>query len=156
MDLFTPIVPIEKQHANFVRTCIPDRLGEREVVQGWAEGFPDRDNKFVQEFQTSFNSSFWEVYLHALFREYGFAMDWSHASPDFHLTTPRGGLIVEAVTVHLPRWAFVILENRGRPGTQATLTSPIQALAWLIWHWAWIVVRGASHSTSTTCLTSNR
>lgn len=109
MDLFTPIVPLEKQHANFVRTCIPYRIGEREVVQGWAAGFPDRDNKFVHEFQTSFNSSFWEVYLHALFREYGFSMDWSHASPDFHLATPHDGVIVEAVTANAaagatPEW----------------------------------------------------
>ena len=109
MDLFIPILPSDKQHPNFVRTCIPDRIGEREVVKGWAAGFPDRDNKFVHEFQSSFNSSFWEIYLHAVFKEYGFEMDWSHASPDFNLATPHGSVIVEAVTANAaegatPEW----------------------------------------------------
>ena len=27
---------------------------EREVINQWAKGFQDRDNKFVKEFQTSF------------------------------------------------------------------------------------------------------
>lgn len=109
MNLFTPIVPPEKQHPNFARACIAGRIGEREVVQGWAAGFPDRDNKFVHEFQTSFNSSFWEIYLHGLFKEHGFEMDWSHPSPDFHLAAPNGGIIVEAVTANAaagatPEW----------------------------------------------------
>ena len=30
---------------------------EHEVSRKWAEGFIDRDNKFVHEFQSTFNSS---------------------------------------------------------------------------------------------------
>lgn len=109
MNLFEPVAPTEKQHPNFVRTCVPSRHGERAVVEDWVEGFPDRDNKFVYEFQTSFNSSFWEVYLHAVFKEYGFEMDWSRPSPDFALSTPLGQVIVEAVTANaalgaIPEW----------------------------------------------------
>ena len=110
MDLFTPIVPPEKQHENFIRTCIPGRASERTVVQKWATGFPDRDGKFVQEFQTTFNSSFWEIYLYALFKEYEFEMDWTNPSPDFLLKTSFGDVVIESVTANAalgatPEWA---------------------------------------------------
>lgn len=116
MDIFTPIVPPENQHPNFVRVCADSRIGEREVVQSWSSGFPDRDNKFVHEFQTTFNSSFWEIYLYALFKEYGFDMDWLHPSPDFNLTTSYGKVIVEAVTANaaigaVPEWEKLTLNN---------------------------------------------
>lgn len=109
MDLFTPVVPDDQLHPNFVRANIPERIGEREVVSGWAEGFPDRDNKFVREFQTTFNSSFWELYLHAVFKSYSFGMNWVHSSPDFWLQTQFGDVIVEAVTANaaqgaMPEW----------------------------------------------------
>ncbi|MQQ35497.1 hypothetical protein GE543_14450 [Pseudomonas sp. SZ57] len=109
MDLFTPVVPVERQHENFRRVLVPGRVSERAVVSGWAEGFPDRDNKFLHEFQTTFNSSFWEVYLYGLFKSYSFSLNWSQASPDFWLTTAYGEIIVEAVTANAaegkePEW----------------------------------------------------
>jgi hypothetical protein len=54
----------------------------------------------VQEFQLSFNSPFWEVYLYATFRDYGFAFDWSHPAPDFSLSRDGKSLVVEAVTAN--------------------------------------------------------
>ncbi|KPW42042.1 hypothetical protein ALP45_200100 [Pseudomonas coronafaciens pv. atropurpurea] len=109
MDLFTPVVPVERQHENFRRVLVPGRVSERAVVSGWGEGFPDRDNKFLHEFQTTFNSSFWEVYLYGLFKSYSFSINWSQASPDFWLTTAYGEIIVEAVTANAaegkePEW----------------------------------------------------
>jgi hypothetical protein len=100
MDLFTPVVHQEKLHLNFRRVSIPGRIGEREVVAEWVKGFPDRDKKFIHEFQTTFNSSLWEIYLHGLFKSYSFQMNWSRASPDFWLSTPFGEVIVEAVTAN--------------------------------------------------------
>lgn len=105
MDLFKPVVPEQDFHPNFARSLLRDRIGEREEFARWAEGFPDRDNKLVREFQTTFNSSFWEVYLHGLFKAYSFEMKWSHASPDFWLTTPYGEVIVEAVTANAAQGA---------------------------------------------------
>ena len=96
MDLFTPIVSPDKFHPNFQRVLVPGRAGEREIVSQWAEGFPDRDNKFVRELQTTFNSSFWEIYLYQLFKSYSYELDWTHASPDFWLQTTYGEIIVEA------------------------------------------------------------
>lgn len=109
MDLFTPIVSKDLQHPNFFNVLSPDRNGERKVVEEWAKGFPDRDNKFVHEFQTTFNSSFWELYLHGLFKSYSFEMNWTKNSPDFWLHTPVGDVIVEAVTANAaegakPEW----------------------------------------------------
>lgn len=105
MDLFTPITPADKLHPNFVRCLLPQREGEREVVAAWAEGFEDRDGKLVKEFQTTFNSTFWEVYLFAVFKAYGFTVDWKHSSPDFVLETPKGGVVVEAVTANAAQGA---------------------------------------------------
>jgi hypothetical protein len=94
MDLFTPVVPGERQHPNF-RALIERGLEcERDVLRTWANGFVDRDGKFVTEFQTTFNSSFWELYLHAAFRELGFTLDFTRPAPDF--SAMRHGLTFAA------------------------------------------------------------
>ena len=69
---------------------------DREILNTWIEGFPDRDNKFVKEFQTTFNSSFWEIYLYKLFKDLSFEFDWSHSSPDFLLKYEEINFVVEA------------------------------------------------------------
>lgn len=71
-----------------------------DVVNDWAKGFEDRDGKFVKEFQTTFDSSFWELYLFAVLKHFGLKVDFSVPSPDF-LVTNHGGINVEA-TVALP------------------------------------------------------
>jgi hypothetical protein len=100
IDLFTAVVDADEQHPNFKRVLEHTMAAERAQLAKWTEGFPDRDNKFVKEFQTTFNSSFWEIYLHALFKEYGFSFNWAVPSPDFHLLTSFGELIVEAATAN--------------------------------------------------------
>jgi hypothetical protein len=70
------------------------------VVQQWAEGFPDRDGKFVQEFQITFNSPFWEIYLHAVLRNFGFLPDWTHPAPDFSVSKDGVQACLEAVTAN--------------------------------------------------------
>ena len=103
MDLFTPVVSEEKLHTNFRfitqgNLCMP----EIEVIKKWADGFIDRDNKFVKEFQTTFNSSFWELYLFACFKELGFSIDFSHETPDFSINSSYGAFIAEATTANQP------------------------------------------------------
>lgn len=73
---------------------------ERNTLEKWSDGFPDRDNKFIKEFQTSFNSSFWEIYLHALFKDCGFTFDWSQSRPDFNLEHLGERFVVEATTAN--------------------------------------------------------
>ena len=97
MDLFTPIVSVEKQHPNFQffnQTGLLDP--EQEVLKKWSEGFIDRDGKFVKEFQTTFNSSFWELYLNAVFRELNCTLDFSNAAPDFYVKSSSGDFLAEA------------------------------------------------------------
>lgn len=96
MDIFAAAVPPSDQHHNFVAIQRPEYAPERRVIESWAAGFVDRDHKFVHEFQTTFNSCFWELYLHACFRELGFAFDWSHPMPDFVLASARQAIVAEA------------------------------------------------------------
>ncbi|WP_150274062.1 hypothetical protein [Paenibacillus tepidiphilus] len=101
LDLFTPIVPEAKMHPNFLSL-----LGDKDVikvVQKWAVGFKDRDNKFVYEFQTTFNSSFWELYLHAIFKKLKFKTDGVHYAPDFCLDNKGYRFLVEAVSTSHPQ-----------------------------------------------------
>ncbi|MEG3911105.1 hypothetical protein QT979_24660 [Microcoleus sp. w2-18bC1] len=110
MDLFTPVIPQELQHPNFRFITKPGFFDpESKVLKNWADGFVDRDGKFVKEFQTTFNSSFWELYLFACFKELNCSVDLSHSSPDFVLTSPHGEFIAEATTAnhpqgHRPEW----------------------------------------------------
>jgi hypothetical protein len=100
MDLFRPIVEEQRFHPHFRALLDPLREADRTELLRWAEGFPDRDGKLVSEFQISFNSVFWEIYLYAAFRDYGFNFNWQHRSPDFAISCPSQNFVVEAVTAN--------------------------------------------------------
>ncbi|AYK55918.1 hypothetical protein ACFVL4_24335 [Bacillus subtilis] len=98
MDLFSIQVNEDKLHPNFLNVSNdPDLV---KVLSSWAMGFQDRDHKFVKEFQTTFNTSFWELYLHACFSNLGFKIDYSYSSPDFVIKTRKQKLemVIEAVS----------------------------------------------------------
>lgn len=83
IDLFSSQVAIAAQHPIF-RMITEEIYGpERAELSQWAEGFEDRDGKFVKEFQTTFESSFWELYLFAALKELGLPTDPRHHAPDF-------------------------------------------------------------------------
>lgn len=112
MDLLTPLYPSERLHPHFASVINPraGRSYARNELLRWLEGFPNRDRKFIEEFQTTFNSSFWEIYLYASFCEYGFQFDWRYYAPDFVLSTPACTFTLEAVTANhangaTPEWA---------------------------------------------------
>lgn len=88
MDLFQPVVPPDKQHDIFRLLMDPAHAPERAVIASWATGFVDRDGKFVKEFQTTFESSFWELYIHAMLKHLGMSLDYSFHAPDFVVTAP--------------------------------------------------------------------
>lgn len=122
MDLFSPLVPESEWHPNFKVLMTPGfGDAERATVLGWANNFRDRDGKFVKEFQTTFNSSFWELYLNATFQMLGYSIDYSVNRPDFVLSHPTQELTAEAVIAsnsegHRPEWdrPFEIIENHDR------------------------------------------
>jgi hypothetical protein len=83
MDLFAPVLPMESLHPNFQQTLRPDSASVRAVLNDWADGFVDRDGKFVREFQTTYNSCFWELYLFAVTKKLGIVTNFSYSAPDF-------------------------------------------------------------------------
>jgi len=100
MDLFTPVVPEAAWHPNFAAQIhLPNRWN-RDVLDGWASGFVDRDGKFVREFQTTFNSCFWELYLNAVLRDRGCTLDFGYKSPDFVVTGPKPFVLEAAIASH--------------------------------------------------------
>jgi len=107
LDLFTDIVTDTKQHPIYKLLKNDQYLPERKVLNEWAKGFEDRDNKFVKEFQTAFEPCLWELYLHAYLKELGLVTDFSYDAPDFVVVKDHE-LCIEA-TVALPA--------KGEPGT---------------------------------------
>lgn len=116
MDLFTPVVPPERFHPNFARIFGKRNPYDEAVVAKWADGFLDRDGKFVEEFQTSFNSCFWELYLHAVLKEAGCEIDFAHHAPDFVVTDPVSFVVEATVALNakdaLPEWTPLDLKHR--------------------------------------------
>ncbi|MET0790728.1 MAG: hypothetical protein ABW061_04345, partial [Polyangiaceae bacterium] len=101
-DLFAPVVNSAAFHQNFSRILGPSDEPERQVLRDWANGFEDRDGKFVKEFQTSFNSSFWELYVFACLKRLDLHIDMTHPRPDFLVDGSAGSLALEAVVALNP------------------------------------------------------
>ncbi len=100
MNLFLPVVEEKKLHQNFRNIVKINDSFAFDVLADWATGFVDRDGKFIKEFQTSFNSSFWELYLFAVLKQYGYEVDFSKSVPDFYI--PRERFCIEATTASNP------------------------------------------------------
>lgn len=76
--------------------------GERSVLADWTDGFIDRDNKIIKEFQTTFHSSFWEFYLFRIFKDLNFDIDFSKDRPDFIINSPEK-IFIEAVVSNIKK-----------------------------------------------------
>ena len=100
MDLFTPIVSETLQHPNFRSICAQQNGYNCDVLNEWARGFKDRDGKFVYEFQTTFNTCFWELYVFAVLKQYKVTVDISHPAPDFFITDNDGFNVEATVALH--------------------------------------------------------
>ena len=91
LDLFKKLEDVKEEalHQKFLMLRDnPILFHERKIIESWTEGFVDRDNKIVKEFQTTFHSSFWEFYLFKVFKDSGFVIDFSYDSPDFIVKKP--------------------------------------------------------------------
>ncbi|ADY14149.1 hypothetical protein [Sphaerochaeta globosa] len=122
LDLFKIEVDESLFHPNFKQTIIPGNKAVRDVLTQWADGFKDRDGKLAKEFQTTYNSVFWELYLFNLFKHWGLSDDFRYDAPDFNINE-FNGICVEAVTASNaldsdPEWInsgkepeFINLEN---------------------------------------------
>ncbi|MGV2168814.1 hypothetical protein [Agrobacterium tumefaciens] len=92
LDLFTPRFPEEKLHDHFrLISADPDYTKVQPIIQNWATGLLDRrgeNQKFIKEFQTTFNSSMWELYLNRALIDLKCSVDFSKSSPDFFVRGP--------------------------------------------------------------------
>ncbi|OMG60530.1 hypothetical protein [Brevundimonas sp. ZS04] len=92
-DLFSPRLPKERLHEHFqLISADPEYAKVRPVIQAWAAGLLDRrgeSQKFVNEFQTTFNSSMWELYLNRALSDLGCSVDYSKPAPDFSVSGPE-------------------------------------------------------------------
>lgn len=62
LDILKPVVPEEKLHPNFKSLLQnPYHYETLLTIKEWTKGFVDRDRKIIKEFQTTFNSAFWEL-----------------------------------------------------------------------------------------------
>lgn len=102
MDLFTPQVADDRLHKNFQQLRTDHCEPHRRVLEQWADGFTDRDGKFVIEFQTSFNSCFWELYLHAALRKLADRVEFPGEHPDFAAERAGSAFTLEATTANHP------------------------------------------------------
>ncbi|SFT96326.1 hypothetical protein [Halomonas saccharevitans] len=100
LNLFEPVVEEEKLHENFKKILTPGYESQRKILDERASGFIDRDGKLTTELQTTFNSTFWEIYLFAVFKSYETKINFDHSTPDFYLKKRGLEFIVEATTAN--------------------------------------------------------
>lgn len=98
IDLFKEIVPEEKQHPNFIYVKRDKYLIN--ILNEWCKHFVDRDGKFTKEFQTTFNSSFWELYCFAVLKQMNMEIDFRHDRPDFVLDYKNIKFNIECVVAN--------------------------------------------------------
>lgn len=98
MELFKLLVQEEKLHPAFKLLLDSHNDEERKLLQSWSDGMPDRDGKFVKEFQTTFESSLWELYIYALLKEFNYTVEFTYRSPDFSVVEPSKFIIEATVT----------------------------------------------------------
>ena len=103
INLFDLHVNESKIHPLFKQVLTePVYRKTHDIINSWGDGLLDRHgetNKFIKEFQTTFSSSLWELYLNKAFKDLGYEIDYSKPSPDFNLIGQQRNLIsVEAVT----------------------------------------------------------
>lgn len=94
---------VERLHSKF--NALNDRYeyaGAKEVISSWGRDFFDRDNKAKKEFQTTFHSTFWELYLHSALKEMNFKISEKHNRPDFIVETPTE-IYIEAVVSEIKK-----------------------------------------------------
>lgn len=133
MDLFTPLVPAEALHPNFRRLADKQSAADRAVLAQWADGFEDRDGKFVREFQTTFNSGFWELYLFACCKELDFSVNLAATSPDFVVDNFQNEFCIEAAIAsnaigESAEWERD-LTNNTKPNTERILDTAVIRLS---------------------------
>lgn len=105
INLFADIgKPAKDLHPQFLSLRdLPGYEPARRILRDIQQHFDDPDGNFVEQFQTTgFDSRTLELFLFAMFRESGHAVDRSHQRPDFIISRDGITVAVEAVTAGQP------------------------------------------------------
>ena len=73
LPLFEKNINIEESKLHYKFKTLKNSIyfeGERSILLNWTDGFIDRDNKIVKEFQASFHSAFFEFFLYEIFKRW--------------------------------------------------------------------------------------
>lgn len=101
IDLFEPIVSIQKQHPYFTRLAKEEAfLSARSIINEMMPHFVDIDGNFVEQFQsTGFDARLWELYINSYLVEEQLFIDRTKNAPDFMVTKYGKTVAIEAVIV---------------------------------------------------------
>ncbi|XTZ64998.1 glycosaminoglycan attachment protein [Aeromonas salmonicida subsp. pectinolytica] len=101
IDLFTPIVPIHKQHLYFSKLSQEESFSPaKTVINELMSHFVDIDGNFVEQFQsTGFDARLWELYLNTYLNEEQLFFNRDHNAPDFIVEKYGMKVAIEAVIV---------------------------------------------------------
>ena len=123
LDLFTPIVPPEKQHLYFSNLTNNDFfIPARTVINELMPHFVDIDGNFVEQFQSNgFDARLWELYINTYLNEEQLFIDRNNRSPDFVVKKYGEQVSIEAVVVgrkpENPATAFKTMPKFIHPST---------------------------------------
>ena len=105
-SIFDIVVPEQKLHDKFkLLNDDPQFVAQKKILDEWGRLFHDRDGKLVEEFQTTFHSSFWEMYLSTVFKNMKFNINNSKNRPDFIIDEPEK-FYIEAVVSNIKKEGF--------------------------------------------------
>lgn len=101
LNLFTPVVPIAKQHPFFTKLSQEDSFTPaKTIINELMPHFVDIDGNFIEQFQSSgFDARLWELYLNTYFNEEQLLFDREHHAPDFLVQKYGHKVAIEAVIV---------------------------------------------------------
>ncbi len=94
---------IKKTHPKFEFLLEPCYMAEKALLEEWIGNFKVKDgiDKTIKQFQETFHSTFWEVYLNKVFSESGCLILDDITSPDFGLIKGNEKIFVEAVVSNI-------------------------------------------------------
>ncbi|HCE4658649.1 TPA: hypothetical protein NGT07_004551 [Vibrio parahaemolyticus] len=101
VDLFTPVVPLHKQHLYFSKLSQEEAfVPAKTVINELMSHFVDIDGNFVEQFQsTGFDARLWELYLNTYLNEEQLFFNREYNAPDFIVEKYGKKVAIEAVIV---------------------------------------------------------
>ena len=103
MDWFKPLVENCSLHEKFRYIMKePGYIAEKKIIEDWIKDFNLKDGEYktVKEFQTTFHSVFWELYITQIIKNCDGTIDPGCASPDFLMRKGDEKVWIEAVVAN--------------------------------------------------------